>query len=255
MDSAWVYGIAPRSEPGLEAFSEWLSSAMRRHKGTRWGIFAGTVGGSSGVAGGATGAIAGATQGHAFWLAYAVPWALWLVLAAYMTSWLIRSLRSEANAELKGRESSRVITMVANARARGRLKAELGAACAEQLNAGAALALRCRALLDSPELHFAGDVGAWANAAERARNAMDAGMLRLITLAVNHGAESEMQETVGDMRAIADELIGFQQRHVEMMRAGTDRPDDLRGTLQHLRDLSQAEEAALDELRAGGVGH
>src|SRR5579871_5932058 len=179
MDSSWAYGIVPKSEPGLEALSEWLSGALRRHKGTRWGIWAGCVGGSSGFAGGSTGAILGASGGHAPPWVYSIPWAIWLVFAGIMTGWLVRALRSDRNAELYGRESSRTITMLANARSRGKLRAALGEEYANHLNEAAKLALRGRGILDSPSLRAYGDSGVWSRASERARNALDAGMLRL----------------------------------------------------------------------------
>jgi hypothetical protein len=249
MDSAWAYGIAPKTEPGLEVFSEWLSGAMRRHKGTRWGIWGSCVGGSSGIAGGATGAIAGASQGHAALWMYAIPWAIWLVWAGLVSLWLVRTLRSDESAELYGRESTRTMTMLANARARGKLRSAVGDEYAEHLNEGAKLALRCRGLLDSPAMRFASDSSAWSRAAENTRNAMDAGMIRLLILATNHGDQSDMVETISEMRAVVEELAESERRHSAMMSSKTGKSDGLRSTLQELKELSKAEEEALSEMR------
>ena len=249
MDSAWAYGIAPKTEPGLEVFSEWLSGALRRHKGTRIGIWAGCVGGTSGVAGGATGAIAGASGGHVQAWVYAIPWAVWLMFAGIMTLWLVRTLRSDENAELWSRDSSRTMTMLANARARGKLRSAVGEENADHLNEGAKLALRCRGLLDSPALRFAADSGPWARAAENVRNSMDAGMIRLLVLATKHGEKADMLETISEMRAVVDELAESERRHSTTLASGSRKSDSLRSTLQELKELSRAEEEALSELR------
>ena len=249
MDSAWAYGIVPKSEPGLEVFSEWLSGAMRRHRGSRWGIWAGCVGGSSGIAGGITGAIAGASAGHAPFWNYALPWTVWLAFATAMTFWLIRTLRSDENAELWGPDSTRTMTMLANARARGKLRSAVGDEYATLLNDGAKLALRCRGLLDSPAMRFAGDSGAWARATERVRNSMDAGMIRLLVLATSHGDEGEMRETIDEMKAIVAELVESERRHSAMMSSKSGKSDNLRSTLQELKELSKAEEEVMAELR------
>ncbi|MHB8637721.1 MAG: hypothetical protein ACYC96_14735 [Fimbriimonadaceae bacterium] len=249
MDSAWAYGIVPKTEPGLESLSEWLSGAMRRHKGTRWGIWGGFVGGSSGIAGGMTGAIAGVSRGHAPAWEFMIPWALWLAFAAAMTLWLVRAWRSDENVELRGRESTRVITMLANARARGKMRSAVGEEVADHLNEGAKLALRCRGLLESPAMRFAADSGAWSRAAERVRNAMDAGMIRLLVLATNHGDPTDMLETIAEMKAIVDELADSERRHAAVMATKAGNSDSLRSTLQELRDLSKAEDEAMSELR------
>lgn len=252
MDSAWAYGIVPKSEPGVEALSEWLSGALRRHKGTRWGIWGGFVGGSSGVAGGVTGAIVGASGGHINGLLVAVPWLIWMTFVASMSLWLKRSLQSSANAELWGRDSTRTITMLVNARSRGRLKAAVGDAYAEQLNEGAKLALRCRGLLDSPALAATGDGSVWSRTAERVRNSMNGAMVRLMVLATNHADEHELAATVADMRAIVDELAESERRHRGLATDRSGRSAELRSTLEELRELTRAEQEALNELRARG---
>lgn len=249
MDSSWAYGFGPRSESGLEALSEWLSSAMRRHKGTRWGVWGGLVGGTSGIAGGATGALAGT---HAPVWEFFLPWTVWLAWSCAVTIWLVRSLRSEEDAELSGRETSRVITMLANARARGKLRSSIGDDYATHLNEGARLALRCRHLLDTPSMRLAMETGTWARAAENARNAVDAGMIRLLVLATRHGDETEIRETLDQMGQLADELAEVERRHSAIFVAQGAKTDSLRNSLAELKELSQAEEEAVSELRLGG---
>jgi hypothetical protein len=180
---------------------------------------------------------------------FAIPWLVWLAFAGSMTFWLIRALRGDENAELWGRDSSRTMTMLANARARGKLRSAVGAEYADHLNEGAKLALRCRGLLDSPAMRFAGDSGAWARASDRVRNAMDGGMIRLLVLATSHGEEAEMVVTIAEMKALVDELAESERRHAALMSSKTGKSDGLRSTLQELKELSKAEEEALSELR------
>ena len=139
--------------------------------------------------------------------------------------------------------------MLSNARARGKLRAALGERTANQLNEGAKLSLRCRGLLDSPLMRSGSGTATWSRVAEQARNAMDAGMIRLMVLATQHGEESEMTETIAEMRAVVEELAAAEKRNAAAFANSGGKTDALRSTLQELKELSRAEEEAMSELR------
>ena len=245
--SEWGYSrLSARTEPGLESLSEWLDGAVRRSRGTRWGIWGGIVGGSSGFAGGSTGALAGV---HASWELFLIPWGLWLAGAAVATIWLVRGLRADDAADLSAREPSRILGRLWHARFHGRLRTAIGAEGANHLNEGAKLALRCRTTLDSPAWRLAAGTAVWSRAADNTRAAMDAGMARLLLLTTQHGEEVEILETLGEMRAVVAEVAEAERRHALAFGAQSAKPDALRSTLEELRELSKAEEDALAELR------
>lgn len=229
-----------RPEQGLDPLVEWIDSVHSQSPNQKWGLWGGIVGGAGGIMGMSMGVMAGTPAQYS--PAFFVPVALWALVTAGMTFWVLKKVRHAEGAWAQ--ESRGMMTRVLVARWQGHLRSTLGEEGAQIMNEAAKLLLKCRSTLNSPAWKVAADGEIWGKMGDRVLKSMESAMARLL-IQVTSGSLEETGPIVADMQAMTEEVSKAAARHSQITGLQTGGADGLRQALADMRELAQADEEVM----------